>query len=98
MSSDEMDAAIDVRGLTRRFRGARGQPDVEAVRGIDLTVSRGDVFGFLPYWELSDSSAVLNYPTLSTIAYFSVGVDRSGNLVKKNSDGTTSTGWGGSSM
>ena len=40
-------AAIDVRGLTRRYRGSRGQPDVEAVRGIDLTVERGEVFGFL---------------------------------------------------
>jgi ABC-2 type transport system ATP-binding protein len=47
VSSDQRDAAIDVRGLTRRFRGARGQPDVEAVRGIDLSVRRGDVFGFL---------------------------------------------------
>jgi ABC-2 type transport system ATP-binding protein len=41
------DAQIAVRGLTRRYRGSRGQPDVEAVRGIDLTVTRGEVFGFL---------------------------------------------------
>jgi len=41
------DAAIDVRGLTRRYRGSRGQSGVEAVRGIDLSVSRGEVFGFL---------------------------------------------------
>ena len=41
------DAHIVVRGLTRRYRGSRGQPDVEAVRGIDLTVARGEVFGFL---------------------------------------------------
>ena len=38
---------IEVRGLSKRYRGARGQPDVEAVRGIDLAVGRGEVFGFL---------------------------------------------------
>jgi ABC-2 type transport system ATP-binding protein len=48
VQTDESDrAAIEVRGLTRRYRGSRGQPDVAAVRGIDLTVSRGEVFGFL---------------------------------------------------
>jgi spore germination protein YaaH/flagellar hook assembly protein FlgD len=54
-----------------------------------------EVFGFLPYWELSDSSTTLDYNVISTIAYFSVGSDRNGNLLKKNSDGTTTTGWGG---
>jgi ABC-2 type transport system ATP-binding protein len=39
--------AIEVTGLWKRYRGARGQPDVEAVRGIDLHVARGEVFGFL---------------------------------------------------
>jgi ABC-2 type transport system ATP-binding protein len=40
-------ADIDVRGLTRTFRGSRGQADVEAVRGIDLRVEHGEMFGFL---------------------------------------------------
>jgi ABC-2 type transport system ATP-binding protein len=35
-------AAIQARGLTRAFKGG-----VEAVRGIDLEVARGEVFGFL---------------------------------------------------
>jgi ABC-2 type transport system ATP-binding protein len=39
--------AIEVRGLVKRYSGRRGQPDVEAVRGIDLAVRRGEVFGFL---------------------------------------------------
>jgi ABC-2 type transport system ATP-binding protein len=39
--------AVEVRGLVKRYAGKRGQPDVEAVRGIDLAVSRGEVFGFL---------------------------------------------------
>ncbi len=53
------------------------------------------VFGFLPYWELSGASTKLNFDALSTVAYFSVGADAKGNLRKKNSDGTTTTGWGG---
>ena len=56
---------------------------------------RRQVFGFLPSWELGQSSTVLDYDLLSTVAYFGVGSDSSGNLIKKNSDGTTSTGWGG---
>jgi len=39
--------AVEVRGLVKRYRGGRGQPDLEAVRGIDLAVRRGEVFGFL---------------------------------------------------
>ncbi len=39
--------AIEVRGLVKRYRGSRGKAGVEAVRGIDLTVRRGEVFGFL---------------------------------------------------
>jgi ABC-2 type transport system ATP-binding protein len=36
------DGVIEARALTRTFEG-----DIEAVRGIDLVVSRGEVFGFL---------------------------------------------------
>ena len=53
------------------------------------------VFGFLPYWEVSDPSVKLTYDVLSTIAYFSVGSDASGNLLKRNADGTLTTGWAG---
>ena len=56
---------------------------------------RREVFGFLPYWEVSDGANVLNYDVLSTIAYFSVGADTAGNLLKQNGDGSTTTGWGG---
>ena len=41
--------------------------------------------GFLPYWEVSD--AVLDYELLSTIAYFSVGSDKNGNLLKLDPTG-----------
>jgi spore germination protein YaaH/flagellar hook assembly protein FlgD len=56
---------------------------------------RRQVFGFLPYWELSGSATRLNYDVLSTIAYFSVGADGSGNLKKRNADGSRTTGWSG---
>jgi ABC-2 type transport system ATP-binding protein len=46
-SPDSTDRAIDVRGLTKNFKGSRGQPDVPAVRGVDLAVERGEIFGFL---------------------------------------------------
>ncbi len=56
---------------------------------------RREVFGFLPYWELTDSSTTLDWSVLSTVAYFSVGADASGNLIKQDPDGSSSTGWGG---
>jgi len=39
--SIDTDAAVAVRGLTKRYG------DVEAVRGIDLTVAAGEVFALL---------------------------------------------------
>ncbi len=65
---------------------------LDAPTGTSL---RRQVFGFLPYWELSDPSTTLDYELLSTIAYFGVGATATGDLLKRNSDGTTSTGWAG---
>ena len=56
---------------------------------------RREVFGFLPYWELSDSSTVLDWRVLSTVAYFSVGCRSNGDLAKRNNDGSLTTGWAG---
>lgn len=72
-------------------------PDVAAADplGVAGTKRLKQVFGFLPYWEVSDSANKLDYRVLSTIAYFSVGSDTAGNLLKKNADGTPTTGWGG---
>lgn len=39
--------AIEVRGLRKTYRGTRKQPDKEALKGIDLEVPRGSVFGLL---------------------------------------------------
>ena len=79
-------------------RAAVSQPSgtgaPRAVVGAGSSLRR-DVFGFLPYWELTDPLARLDDSLLSTIAYFSVAVDKAGNLVKADSNGTVSTGWGG---
>jgi spore germination protein YaaH len=56
---------------------------------------RREVFGFLPYWEVGDSSTTLDWRTLSTVAYFSVGCESNGALDKTDADGTLSTGWAG---
>jgi ABC-2 type transport system ATP-binding protein len=41
VAPQRLDSAIVVEGLTKRFG------DVEAVRGVDFTVTRGEIFGFL---------------------------------------------------
>ena len=56
---------------------------------------RKEVFGFLPYWMLNDTAlASMNYHLVSTIAYFSVGANREGALVK-GTVSAPSTGWAG---
>ncbi len=56
---------------------------------------RREVFGFLPWWEMAAGSTVLDWRTLSTVAYFSVGCTGGGSLQKKNPDGSTAVGWAG---
>ncbi len=71
---------------------AEPSPEIASASARDL---RRQVFGFLPYWELADASTRLQYDLLSTIAYFGVGASASGDLVKRNADGSTSVGWAG---
>ncbi len=47
MSSNHSVASIEVERLVKTYRGKRGQPDKDAVRGIDLQVAPGEIFGFL---------------------------------------------------
>src|SRR6185503_7446158 len=54
---------------------------------------RREIFGFLPYWQVNNSSLRLDYTRISTIAYFGVGADGAGNLQKKNPDGSPTVGW-----
>jgi len=62
---------------------------------VDPGGLKREVFGFLPYWELSDSSTRLDWEKLSTVAYFGVGATKTGDLLRKNGDGSTSVGWSG---
>ncbi len=41
------DAAIRIEGLRKIYRSGKGQPEKQALKGIDLTVPRGSVFGLL---------------------------------------------------
>ena len=70
------DTSIDAVGAAWTTPGTatgRASPEPAAAGGL-----RRQVFGFLPYWELSGASRKLNYDVISTIAYFSVGADRQG--------------------
>jgi spore germination protein YaaH/flagellar hook assembly protein FlgD len=62
---------------------------------VDPGGLKREVFGFLPYWELTDSSTRLDWEKLSTIAYFGVGAAGDGTLQKANDDGSTTVGWSG---
>ena len=70
-------------------------PTAELAAAVDPGALRREVFGFLPYWELSDSSTTLDWEKISTVAYFGVGADSKGNLIKRNSDGSATVGWSG---
>ncbi|OIQ31446.1 MAG: multidrug ABC transporter ATP-binding protein [Alphaproteobacteria bacterium MedPE-SWcel] len=41
------DEAIRIEALRKTYRGRKGQPEKNALKGIDLTVPRGSVFGLL---------------------------------------------------
>ncbi|HEX5012543.1 MAG TPA: glycosyl hydrolase family 18 protein [Candidatus Limnocylindrales bacterium] len=93
-SDAPVDAPTDDPSAVPQADGASiGLPAADEDVALDGTRLRKQVMGFLPYWEVSD--AVLDYELLSTIAYFSVGADKNGNLLKLDPDGTPTTGWGG---
>jgi len=41
------DEAIRIEALRKTYKGRKGQPEKQALKGIDLTVPRGSVFGLL---------------------------------------------------
>lgn len=61
-----MSYAIEAVGLAKTFRGKDG--DVDAVRGVDLSVSEGEVFGFLGPNGAGKSTTVRMLTTLMTIS------------------------------
>jgi flagellar hook assembly protein FlgD/GH18 family chitinase len=70
-------------------------PQADLAAAVDPGGLRREVFGFLPYWELTDSSMRLDWEKLSTVAYFGVGAAGNGDLQRKNSDGSSTVGWSG---
>jgi spore germination protein YaaH/flagellar hook assembly protein FlgD len=69
--------------------------NAELAAAVDPGGLRREVFGFLPYWELTDSSTRLDWEKLSTIAYFGIDAAANGDLQRRNSDGSTTVGWSG---
>lgn len=61
-----MSMAIEAVGLAKTFRGKDG--DVDAVRGVDLSVEQGEVFGFLGPNGAGKSTTVRMLTTLMTIS------------------------------
>ena len=61
-----MSLAIEAVGLAKTFRGKDG--DVDAVRGVELQVDRGEVFGFLGPNGAGKSTTVRMLTTLMTIS------------------------------
>ncbi|MGR3623538.1 ABC transporter ATP-binding protein [Pseudophaeobacter sp.] len=41
------DEAIRIESLRKTYKGSKGQPEKQALKGIDLTIPRGSVFGLL---------------------------------------------------
>ena len=60
-----MTPAIEVSGLVKTFRAKSG--DIEAVKGVDLQVDRGEVFGFLGPNGAGKSTTVKMLTTLLSI-------------------------------
>jgi ABC-2 type transport system ATP-binding protein len=72
-----MTSAVSAQGLIKTFQGKKGST-VEAVRGVDLSVEPGEVFGFLGPNGAGKSTTVRMLTTLTTISGGSaqvVGVD-----------------------
>src|SRR3954447_7588257 len=60
-----MTEAVQAEGLVKRYRGRAGE--VEAVRGVDLAVRQGEVFGFLGPNGAGKSTTVKMLTTLLSI-------------------------------
>ncbi len=82
-STAETSPAIRANGLVKRYTGKQG--DVEAVRGVDLEVSTGEIFGFLGPNGAGKSTTVRMLTTLMTITAGTAEV--AGIDVTKDPDG-----------
>ncbi|HEU5324383.1 MAG TPA: hypothetical protein VFV59_00690, partial [Candidatus Limnocylindria bacterium] len=85
------DGAVQADGLVVAQAGATG-PAGALPNGL-----RREVFGFLPYWKLDATTrSALRLDLVSTIAYFGIGVQSDGRLIRGTSTGWT--GWASSAM
>jgi spore germination protein YaaH len=92
------------RKVTESASGSAGAPDGSAGTLLQPLASSGlpnglrkEVLGFLPYWMLDSSTlGSMNYQLVSTIAYFSVGLQQDGSLTKGTSSGWS--GWSSAAM
>ncbi len=89
------DPAAKVAAVDASWDASANGPDIDLTAAVDPGGLRREVFGFLPYWELSDSSTRLDWEKISTVAFFGVGAAADGSLQKHNKDGSTTVGWSG---
>ncbi len=54
-----------------------------------------EVFGFLPYWQLSDAAQTVDLDRLTTLAWFGIEAGPSGRLIRKTSTGGIPNGYRG---
>ncbi len=40
-------SAVEIKGLTKTYRGSKGMPPKQALKGVDLAIPRGSIFGLL---------------------------------------------------
>jgi spore germination protein YaaH len=86
---------IPAEGISYHPSGPTTAAPVDPAAAVSPNGLRREIFGFLPYWELTDSSTTLDYAKISTIAYFGVGAAANGSLERTNKDGSTTVGWSG---
>ena len=73
--------AIELKGLRKTYAARKGQPAKEALRGIDLSVPRGSIFGLLGPNGAGKSTAInilagLVIKTAGTARVFGIDIDR----------------------
>lgn len=81
-------AAIELRGLRKVYRGRDGQPDKEALCGIDLVVPRGAFFGLLGPNGAGKSTAInilagLVVKTAGEVRVFGIDLDAHPRRVRR---------------
>jgi ABC-2 type transport system ATP-binding protein len=94
--------AVEVRGLTRTFRAARGGGEVRALGGVDMRIEHGEVFGLLGPNGAGKTTLIkilttLLYPTAGEARVAGFDVIRDASEVRKRIglvSGGESSGYG----